>query len=297
MQEIAPGVVISTAYRLLTVGAIATGSGLICIDVPPYPEDARRWRSRLLEHFKQPIRLVVLTDAHRDRLLGLHWFEEARILAHDASSAAIDALPGTFIEQAADTLSKDSEERNSFNGVRLHKPDVTFDEQMTAYVGDYPLTLTAMPGPTPGNVWVHLPDEEIVFCGDSVILDEPPYMGQAHSKAWLNSLTRLRRPRFAAEVIVPGRGPLLYDKEATQEISEFIRYMRRRVQYLYRTGHPRGEVVNILPDLLDQFTIPSGETEAVQRRFKHGLEAIYDEFRRADEAENPPGDDEGEDET
>ncbi|MBN1965252.1 MAG: MBL fold metallo-hydrolase [Anaerolineae bacterium] len=299
MQEIAAGVVVSTEFRLINVGAIAAGSGLICIDVPPYPEDARRWRSWLLETFKQPIRLVVLTDSHRDRLPGLHWFEEARIIAHDATYDVLAALPGTFIEQTADALSHHSEERASFSGVRLRLPQVTFNDRMTAFVDDFPLPLTAMPGPTPGNVWVHLPDRRVVFTGDSVAIGQPPQMGQVRSKAWLNSLTRLRRPRFAADVIVPGRGPLLADKGATQGLSEFVRYMRRRVQYLYRAGHARAEVLNILPDLLAQFELPSEDVEAVQRRFKLGLESIYDEFRRADDSEGgevpPPSDDDEDD--
>ena len=40
MEEIAEGVVVSTAFRLITVGAIATGQGIVCVDVPPYPAGA-----------------------------------------------------------------------------------------------------------------------------------------------------------------------------------------------------------------------------------------------------------------
>jgi len=37
MKEIAPGVFIETNYALVTVGAILTSKGWVCIDTPPYP--------------------------------------------------------------------------------------------------------------------------------------------------------------------------------------------------------------------------------------------------------------------
>ncbi len=284
MQEIAEGVVVSTEFRRITVGAIVTGRGIVCVDVPPYPDDAQRWQAMLLERFKQPIRAVVLTDSHRDRLPGLHWFDTATIVAHTATFYAMKALPNAFMDQMADALSMDSRERSSFVGVKLRLPRVTFDDRMTIYVEDVGVPLLAMPGPTPGNVWVHLPDQRVVFTGDSVVLNQPLVMGQAQSKAWLNSLTLLRRPRFAADVVVPGRGPVT-DKDSTQAISEFLRYLRRRVQRLYRSGHPRSDIANIVPGIMAQLTCPPGDEEDVQRRLKTGLESIYDEFRLEEEQE------------
>lgn len=278
MQEIAEGIVVSTDFRRVTVGAYATGKGLVCIDVPPYPAEARRWRSQLLEHFKQPIRLVILTDAQRDRLLGLHWFDEACIIAHDATMQTIRALPTNYVELSADLLAHDSDERLSFAGVQLCYPRVTFSTRMTAYVEDVPLPLVAMPGPTPGNIWVPFPDQGITFVGDSVVVGVPPYMLRAQSKPWLDSLTELRRVRSGAEVIVPGRGPLT-DREATHSISDFVRYMRRRVQHFVKTGRQRVELLDLLPDVMER--VPSmrpDEYEDVERRVKTALESIFDEF-------------------
>lgn len=285
MQEIAEGVVVETGLRRITVGAIATGKGIVCVDVPPFPDQARAWRYGLEQHFGQPIRLLILTDAHRDRLLGAYWYGDVHIIAHDATARAIRALPGTFVDQAADALAMNSEERAAFAGVRLRMPRVTFSERMMAYVEEVGIPLLAMPGPTPGNVWVHLADRRVVFTGDSVVVGQPLQMTQAQSKPWLSSLTQLRRPRFAADVIVPGRGPVT-DKAATQPISEYLRYARRRVQRLYRAGRPRADVANLVPRFMEQFPIPPGETEEVQRRVRAGLESIYDEFRRGEATED-----------
>jgi len=287
MQEIAEGIVISSEFRRITVGAIATGSGVICVDVPPFPADARRWHSELLEHFKQPIYAVVLTDAQRDRLLGLHWFDEAIIVAHDAAMAAMRLLPPGFVDQSADLLATNSDERISFMGVRLHYPRVTFSARLLLHNGGAAIPLLAMPGPTPGNVWIHLPEQRVVFTGDSVVVGMPPYMARPQSKAWLDSLTLLRRPRFAADVIVPGRGPLT-TKEATRPLSEFLRYVRRRVQNFYRARRLRAELPALLPEVLALLEIPPGEEDEVERRIRAGLESIYDELLAEERQDRSP---------
>lgn len=290
MQEIAEGIVVSTEFRRITVGAFATGRGVVCIDVPPIPEDAHRWRSQLLEYFKQPIRLVVLTDAQRDRLVGLHWFDDAYVIAHDATMQTMRGLPANFVDLTADLLAHDSDERLSFVGVRLCYPRVTFNDRMTAYVHDVGVELMAMPGPTPGNVWVQFPEQGIIFVGDSVVMNVPPYMARAQSKAWLDSLTLLRRERFGAEIIVPGRGPLT-DRESTTQLSEFLRYVRRRVMHFHRAGRQRVEVLDLLPDVMDRVPFLSvGEREDVERRVKTGLESIFDEFVLAASLEEQPED-------
>ncbi len=287
MQEIAEGVVVATEYRRITVGAFAAGHGIVCVDVPPFPHEARHWRSQLLERFKQPIRLIVLTDAHRDRLLGLHWFEEAEIVAHDATFAAIAALPSNFVDQVADLISRNSDERLSFSSVRLRLPRVTFSERMHAFVESVGVPVFSMPGPTPGNVWVHLAEQRVVFTGDSVVNGQPPYMAQAQSKAWLDSLTFLRRPRFAVDAIVPGRGAPV-DKEATQPISELIRQARRIVQRYHRSGRSKADIGDIVPEFLTHLTVAPEDLPDVTRRVRAGLESIYDELLH-----EPPADGDG----
>jgi cyclase len=284
MREIAEGVVVSTDFRRLTVGAIATGKGIVCIDVPPYPRDARLWRSLLMERFKQPIKMVILTDAHPDRLLGLYWYEEACIVAQTESCQLIRSLPTGIVDQVADAISTNSDERSSFIGVRLRYPRVTFSQQMTAYVENVGIPLMAMPGPTPGNLWLHLPDDRLVFTGDSVVVNDAPYMTNTHSKDWLNSLTMLRRPRFAVDVVVPGRGPLV-DKEASLPISEFLRYLRRRVQSLIRSGRPRTDIEDVIPDVLAHTPYAPADHTLIEGRIRAGMEAVYDEFLLEAQAE------------
>ena len=76
-QEIAPGVYINTVYRGCTPGFVVTKEGLILIDTPLIPKQARDWREQIEmeEHrylsrwggglFRKSCDLQSETDGHR----------------------------------------------------------------------------------------------------------------------------------------------------------------------------------------------------------------------------------------
>ena len=281
MQELAPGVFIESGFRRVNVGAILTDDGFVLIDTPPYPADARYWRNILASIADLPILAIVNTDCHRDRVLGNAWFDAKVIVAHDDTIASMRNLPSSFLETSVDALASDSVERNSFSGVQFRVPSVGFTRRMQLRYGGRHISLLGMPGPTNGNLWVHLPEYRILFAGDSVIADQHPYISSPCTKNWLDNLTILRRTRFPADLIVPGRGPVV-DKSATESISNYLRLARRRVQSLYRAGRPRADTSTLVPELLDMFPYDAHNLERIQRRIKSGLDRIYEEFKTTD---------------
>ena len=285
MQELAPGVYIETGFRRVNVGAILTGAGFVLIDTPPYPDDARAWREMLAAESDKPILAIVNTDCHADRIVGNGWFDARVIVAHEDTIARLENLPSSFMDSAIDSLAHNMVERNSFAGVQLRIPTVGFTYRMQLRYGGRNIPLLAMPGPTAGNLWVHLADERIVFVGDSVLADQHPYISSSSTKNWLESLTILRRSRFAADWIIPGRGPLV-DKDATEPISEYLRLARRRVQSLYRAGRPRADTSTLVSELLDLFPYDDSDPEQIQRRIKTGLDRIYEEIKANDAPDN-----------
>ena len=101
MQEIANGIFIETEYEGVNVGAIVTSEGLVCIDTPSYPRDARDWIMGLERLHAKPIRFLILTDAHGDRILNTRWFN-ASIIAQQAVAEKLlgyeKRYPQSFIE-------------------------------------------------------------------------------------------------------------------------------------------------------------------------------------------------------
>jgi hypothetical protein len=70
MDKLTSQVFVESGYRGCTVGAIVTPLGVVCVDTPLLPAEARHWHMRLSELTKQPIIYTIYTDGHRDRVLG-----------------------------------------------------------------------------------------------------------------------------------------------------------------------------------------------------------------------------------
>lgn len=285
MQEISAGIFVEAGLRRVTVGAVLTDEGWVLIDTPPFPDDAHHWREQLMRTRPSPILFVINTDHHRDRILGNCWFK-ATVVAHQFTSDAMRSFPSAYLDNAVDSLTTSDDERRSFTGLKLVPPGISFTDRLYLKRGGRTVTLLSMPGPTPGSAWVHFPEERIVFCGDSVVLDTHPSLAHANTKAWLDSLTALRRARFPADIVVPGRGPVT-TKEATGPVSEYVRVARRRVYSLFRAGRPRADTSALVPEFMAMFPITE-PYEETQRRIKSGLDHIYEEYKATESAQAQP---------
>lgn len=281
MHELAPGIFVETGFRRVNVGAILTSEGFVLIDTPPFAEDARRWRSQLMAIAAQPVRAIINTDGHRDRILGDCWFPDAVIVAQENTIDHVKNLPGNFVDTAAEELAYLSFERSAFSAAHVRVPDIGFSQRMQLRFGDRVIPLISKPGPMAGSLWVHLPEEQILFAGDSVVVNQHPYLSNPSTKLWLENLTVMRRSRFPVKWIVPGRGPLI-DKRATEPLSNYLRLARRRVHSLYRAGRPRADTAVLVSELLELFPYDQANVDELQRRIKAGLDRIYDEFKAAD---------------
>ena len=70
MQVITDNIQIEDRFPGVTLGVIVMPRGLIQIDAPPSPEDARSWRASLMNLGGGIERVLVNLDAHPDRTLG-----------------------------------------------------------------------------------------------------------------------------------------------------------------------------------------------------------------------------------
>lgn|SRR5574341_2548114 len=285
MKEVARGVYVESEYALVTVAAILTREGWVCIDTPPYPRDAQAWRDALRAIRDRPVLYVISTDNHRDRILGNAWFE-APVVAHASAVEAIANLRGAFLAMAAEEMSASGNELMEIASLKIVVPQVSFTDTLYLVCGEREIVISHRPSASASSLWVTLNDERLLFAGDSVIAGQHPYINDGYSKAWLNTLRSLRQERLADWKIIPGRGTLNTIAD-TEPLSEYLRVARRRVTSLARAGRPRAEVSGLMSEFLPHFPFKASQREEVQRRIKIGLEAIYEELRNSqdDEAE------------
>lgn len=278
MQKLAKDIYVESGFAGVTVGAIVTAEGIVCIDTPTHPADARRWRLKLAQLTQQPVRYVINLDHHRDRVLGNQWFE-APVIGHESSSERLRQMPELF-KGGPSEAGADADLAADLAGVHLIAPQITFSDRMTLCHGAHALHLVHRPGSAPGAIWVELPDAGIVFTGDSVVRDVPPPMQDAELDAWLATLAELRKARFPAKIIVPGRGGLT-DKQGVRAMESFLKLVRRKVDSLLRSKKTRADAGPAAEDLLASFSVPSALREHYTRRLRAGLEHLYDQRQAA----------------
>ncbi len=281
MKEIAPDVFIETDYSLVTVGAILTSQGWVCIDTPLYPRDARSWRVALQALSDRPVRYVINTDHHRDRILGNTWFD-APVITHAISAEVVSNLKNAFITQTAEELSANGNELVEIASLKIVPPQISYTHTMTLYCGDRAITLSHRPSATAGNTWVTLAAEKLIFAGDAIVTAQHPYVVDGCSEPWLKSLRILRLDRYDDWTVVSGREGVVPIAD-TGQLSEYLRVARRRINSLLHANHLRSELAALIPEFLPFFPYTPDRRDEIQRRIKTMLEAIYEEMRISQE--------------
>lgn len=272
MKQVAPHVYVEHSHHGVTVGCIVTPSGVICIDSPTSPADASAWRTQIAKLTDRPVRFVVLTDAHRDRISGLQHLGGA-VVAHEATWEKMKSYGDAARPQSADSSSSHS---NAADG-RVVLPQITFVDKLVLYQSD-PIVIQHVGGATPGSVWVHLPRQRVLFMGDLMAFRAHPVAAEGDIDTWLEILDKVRDESFAAKVIVPGRGGPC-NKAALGPMVDYLRAMRTRVQSLIRSRRPRADTALFVPEFLARYHVYESEREGARQRIKAGLDHIYDSLK------------------
>ncbi|HET7377173.1 MAG TPA: hypothetical protein VFK30_10720 [Anaerolineae bacterium] len=282
MEKIAPHVYVEPGYRGCTVGAIITPEGVICVDTPMLPADARHWREQIRLLTDQAIRYVIFTDGHRDRILGQQWLG-GMVVAHEQTYEKMHGLSDAFRQQVVEFMQHHGAPQAAeeiSHSLQLTMPEITIGDggTLTLHINKPRVVVRPVGGATPSSVWVELPDQGVSFVGDVVTLNTHPFMSEADTLLWLKRLTELRSSKYFAKKIVPGRGGV-YHKEEAQKMSAYLLDMRSRLQKLMTQHRGKIDSGELLPHFLDRFPVPHGESERVQRRIRTGLERVHEELR------------------
>lgn len=280
MEQIAPEVYVSTVYPGINVGFIITDAGVVAVDAPPLPSDARAWREHIREVAGDSIRYTILTDHHPDRSLS------ARLLG-----APVIAGRGTYeyLERAQeeDNLVEEWVESHLDPGSELEGLELTFPEvgvgERVLIHGSPMIEVERIEGAAPGSVWVLLREEKVLFAGDTLVTGTHPIVSNApDTRAWLKTLVEIRRSYFPADVLVPGRGGVC-DQDETRPLSEYIRVARRRIRSFHTAGTDLSELPELIPELLAMFPFEQSNREQVEQRILSSLEQLYEELRPEEE--------------
>lgn len=318
MEKIGANIFVETVYPGVNVGCILTGDGAICVDTPLLPGEAQRWRARIRSLGAETVRFVVYTNGQQERILGTQYFvfdEEAPPAPEPSPVREVSRTHQLLFPRSAAPVTPDRRRNVQKGAVVAHSlawdlvkehctdnfkqsmvdafadrdpdmedlevilPQITFDEQLKLYAGSVTARLLAA---AKGLAWVWLPERQVVFAGDTVVVGTHPPLEIADVRDWMAALERLRQePQFQEAVVVPGRGPLC-DISATEPVMEYLNVALEGTREVYQAGRPKAELNVLAAELLPFFPVADGQRERVQRQIKLGLDEMYDGFKARD---------------
>ena len=273
MHEIKPGIYYEDTYPGPTIGAVVLPRGMIFIDAPLHPEDGHRWKSTLLNRSQGTIhKILVCLDDHPDRTIGANSLDcpivthrDAARTLRDQSAVFRDQMPGSgaLWEQYPETT-----------GLQWVIPDITFTDRMKFHWADEAVLLEHHPGPRPGSSWVIIPSQKIVFIGDTVVVNGPPFLGKAHLPTWIDTLDVLLRTKYRDYTIISGRGgPIKLDD--IRNLKKYFRKIHRRIDKLASRRATAEDVSDLAGKYLDDFSYLKRDREFFLQRLQYGLSQYY----------------------
>ncbi len=215
-DEVAPGVWFvqgaaalgSAANRnfVSNAGFVVTDDGVVVVDALGSPALAQELIAEVRRVTRQPIRHVIVTHFHADHIYGLQVFKDAgaTIVAHPAGREYLTSdTARRRLEASRQELSPWVDERT-----RLVPADRWLDAaDTTLHVGGQQLRIRHVgPAHTPEDIVVFVPKAGVLFAGDLVFRGRIPFVGQADSRQWIESLNTLIA--FAPRLVIPGHGPV-----------------------------------------------------------------------------------------
>lgn len=282
MQEISPDIFIETAFTGTTLGAINAPHGLILIDAPLKVDDTRLWRSTLLNLGGGVDRLLVNLDAHPDRTLGARSME-CTVVGHENMAQVFRNRPTTFKAQSSETGSE-WEQISNLGSIRWNPPEISFTDTLNIYWGSKPIVLETRPGPNTGSIWVVIPDDKVIFLGDLVLNNQPPFLSYAALDDWIDNLQVLLTPPYREFFFVGGRNGLITYEDIRRQLA-FILDVKSRVEYLKTRPDVSTEVDKMVPELMKYFSVPHEKNSQYTQRLRWGLNHLPSRSFRADALE------------
>jgi glyoxylase-like metal-dependent hydrolase (beta-lactamase superfamily II) len=115
-------------------------------------------------------------------------------------------------------------------GTVITLPTIAFSDRMTIDLGGETVELIFVaPSHTEGSLLVYLPQQKILFTGDTLFTDFHPFMGDSDIAGWVKTLDFILS--LDVTTIIPGHGPLSGKKDIA-EMKSYIELFDKKAREL-----------------------------------------------------------------
>ncbi|MDZ7804771.1 MBL fold metallo-hydrolase [Thiohalophilus sp.] len=225
-----------------TFGFVVTDAGVVLIDPGGVYQGAGALQAVIRTVTDKPVTHVINTGGQDHRWMGNDYFKQqgAAIIA---SARAVEDQKTRARDQFSRLASLMGSE--AIEATRPVHADKTFDTELKLKVGDTVFEIRhAGQAHTPGDSFVWLPQEKIMYTGDIVYTERMlSIRDYSSSKNWIESFRAMAA--YEPEVVVPGHGaPTSLDK-ARADTYDYLVFLRESIAEFMDNGGDISEIGRI----------------------------------------------------
>jgi alkyl sulfatase BDS1-like metallo-beta-lactamase superfamily hydrolase len=272
VEKVTDGVYVAIGFGLANSIMLEGDDGLIIVDTMESMQAAKSVLAAFRTISNKPVKAIIYTHNHADHVFGAAAFadsDDIPVYAHETTEYYIDRvvnvlrpiiavrsarmfgsyLEGAELENAGIGPFLNVQDQSIINALR---PNQTFRDKLSVTVAGIDLELVHAPGETNDQLFVWLPDKQVLLPGDNIYRSFPnlyTIRGTPNRdvNAWVESLDKMRN--LQAAYLVPSHSRPLAGK---QLIFDTLTDYRDAIQYVHDQS-VRGINLGLTPDQLVEF--------------------------------------------
>ena len=255
------------AYKVnCNAAIILLGDSVLVVDTHSKPSAARALIEQIKKITDKPVRYVVNTHFHWDHYQGNQaypssWPAGVEIISSRATRENIEhrGIPRVKYEIATmpkeieklksdlaaavdpkqkETLRTNLQQAESYlaelESMQFTLPTLTFDRSLVLYRPSRTVQILWLGNAhTDGDVWVYLPKEKILFCGDA-LHGWTPFMGDSYPFDWIQTLDAAEKLDF--DQALGGHGDVMHGKGTFELWKAYFRDLLDETGRIYGQG-------------------------------------------------------------
>jgi cyclase len=280
-EPVTPNVFTDVTIRGCNPSYVVTTDGVVVVDTAQLPTKAVAMRAEAESH--GPIRYVINTEHHVDHIFGNYYFKGAGTVIHHQGVADNFMVPTPLLDPfdyAAEAIPmSDPEGKEIFPARDVYFQDpnrakITFNGDALLKVGDHTFRLIWTPGHTPGQIAVHVPEERVVFTGDTVFSEVQTWVMASDVDQWIEALNTISR--LDVDHVVPGHGPVT-DLRYLQTQKAVLLEWKQMVAAAVAQGWSREETIARV-NMRDRYPVDVGQEYMMDYIQKHNAGILWDKL-------------------
>lgn len=273
MEEISPTISIEKNGIGLYTGLVHNEFACLQIDANFHPQDLSFYRVNG-EKNHNLLCFLVLLDTNYDRVLST---KGSDCITITQSNAATTSRTRSSVRAQDEQLTfLDMHETPTSRWV---PPEILYQNNMALALGNLEVFFEHRSGASHAGTWVSIPEEKVIFVGDSVVVNQSPFLAYANLATWEDDLKYLQSKQFKDYRIVSSRSGVVEGKDVVW-MAKLIAYIRNLLEPLDTKKSVVDEYHAIIPKIMKKFELTPNESELYFNRLRWGLSTYFEQLSR-----------------